>query len=443
MSKKRSAHRFFSFSQKPKISTPTNFVKISGMASIAEVPPTDSGRIQTSPRDDPLRNGKSEGLEESDRDLEHSQTNHTAINGTGTGSAPHTPRKPTDLHPLKSHPITPSSDEDAASDFTRRGIHIPSRTRYPTSGPHSRTMKANQQSSSTGKASLPRRRLLRTSSNPSHSLRSRSRPTTSRSYSRGADSSASSIHSADSETGSTASPTLAPLHFQQRRASSNLDRLSPLLEDDPDSFDLVPPDDAPPHGEFPLEAMAEALFASQHLDAILHHDPPSLHSFAAFLRRAKPDVVPVLRYYLDASKALRAVNYANAVADALARVQDFEFGHHPPRPTVNAVLEEKARNAFDVLARDALPAFVTHVFARVVGEWVQKRVAGTLGPAAALGDGREGEGLAEVFCLCDPRRGDCPVLFASEGEFLLCCALVFFSCVLFMGWVRVRVRQRC
>lgn len=45
---------------------------------------------------------------------------------------PSAPIASTNFQPLRSHPIASSSDEDPAPpppDFTRRGIHIPTRTR--------------------------------------------------------------------------------------------------------------------------------------------------------------------------------------------------------------------------------------------------------------------------------------------------------------------------
>jgi hypothetical protein len=51
---------------------------------------------------------------------------------TPVADHPQTPLKPTAFRPMNSHPITSSSDEDSAlppPDLTRRGIHIPTRTR--------------------------------------------------------------------------------------------------------------------------------------------------------------------------------------------------------------------------------------------------------------------------------------------------------------------------
>ncbi|KAJ8107168.1 hypothetical protein OPT61_g9052 [Boeremia exigua] len=219
-------------------------------------------------------------------------------------------------------------------------------------------------------------------------------------------SSADSIVSQDSFTPSMATSALAPL--QQKTVLEDGDRLSPLLEDDPRSWDLVEPEEED-RKVFSLESRSEQLFSKQHLTAIFK-DTPSLLRFTSFLSVARPKSVPVLIYYLDALKALRAINYANAVAEALEPIPNLEFTDSQARPTVNGVLEEKARQAFDVLVRDDLPAFITHIFTQVVSVSISKRVTGTLPPLLR----EASEGLAEVFCLTDPSRKDNPIIFASE-----------------------------
>jgi hypothetical protein len=222
-------------------------------------------------------------------------------------------------------------------------------------------------------------------------------------------SSADSVISQDSYTPSIATSYLPPL--QQKSGMEDGDRLSPLLEDDPKSWDLVEPEEED-RKVFSLEARSEQLFSKQHLTAIFK-DTPSLLRFTSFLSVARPKSLPVLIYYLDALKALRAINYANAVAEALDAIPGLEFTETQARPTVNGVLEEKAEQAFNILVRDDLPAFITHIFTQVVSVSISKRVTGTLPPLLR----EASEGLAEVFCLTDPSRKDNPIIFASEGRF--------------------------
>jgi hypothetical protein len=165
------------------------------------------------------------------------------------------------------------------------------------------------------------------------------------------------------------------------------------------------------HKHYSLETRSEQLFSKEHLQAIFA-DTPSLLRFTSFLSVARPNSVPTLIYYLDAQKALRAINYANAVAEALEPISGLEFTETPARPTMNAILEEKASQAFDILVRDDLPAFITHVFIQTASVSIAKRVTGNLPPMLR----EASEGLAEVFCLTDPSRTDNPIIFASEGE---------------------------
>ena len=223
-------------------------------------------------------------------------------------------------------------------------------------------------------------------------------------------SSADSVISQDSSYAPSIATTFLP-PLQQKSGMEDNDRLSPLLEDDPKSWDLVEPEEVD-RKVYSLEARSEQLFSRQHLAAIFK-DTPSLLRFTSFLSVARPKSLPILIYYLDALKALRAINYANAVAEALDPIPSLEFTETQARPTVNGVLEEKAEKAFSILVRDDLPAFITHIFTQVVSVSISKRVTGTLPPILR----EASEGLAEVFCLTDPSRKDNPIIFASEGRF--------------------------
>jgi len=222
-------------------------------------------------------------------------------------------------------------------------------------------------------------------------------------------SSADSVLSLETTASSTTSKSLSP--SQSKGPTESVKRLSPLLEDDPQSFDLVGPEDAEPPTVYSLEHRSEQLFSKEHLEAIFR-DSKSLLRFTSFLSSYRHQSVPVLIYYLDALKAQRAINYANAIAEALEPLEGYDFTLTPARTTVNAILEDKAKQAFDVLVRDDLPAFITHVFVQAVSVSIHKRISGALPPL--LRDASEG--LAEVFCLTDPSRVDNPIIFASEGN---------------------------
>lgn len=185
--------------------------------------------------------------------------------------------------------------------------------------------------------------------------------------------------------------------------------MEPLTGDPAGSFDLV----APPEGDqqaFSLETRSEQLFSRAHLE-IIFSQPASLLRFTAFLSTHRPQSVPILIYYLDALKALKAIKYANAIAEALSPIPKYEFTANLAPSTTNRELEDKAASAFNVLTQEDLPAFITNLYIQIVSMSISQRITGNLAPHLR----EASEGLAEVFCLTDPSRPDNPIVFASEG----------------------------
>jgi hypothetical protein len=101
------------------------------MGGISEIPMngTASLIIKSAASDQVVRNGGDAAGEERNDSSRPPHTDQAAAHET----SPETPSKlNTNLHPLKGNPVTPSSDDDndpPQPDFTRRGIHIPTRTR--------------------------------------------------------------------------------------------------------------------------------------------------------------------------------------------------------------------------------------------------------------------------------------------------------------------------
>ncbi|PBP24315.1 white collar [Diplocarpon rosae] len=223
------------------------------------------------------------------------------------------------------------------------------------------------------------------------------------------DGSATRSHSLSDRSSDHTSATSLPA-LQQKGADEN-DPLRPLDEDDldPGSFDLVA---TVPEGlkQYSLETRSEQLFSTEHLQ-IIFSDPTLLLRFTSFLSSHRPESVPVLIYYLDAIKALKAIRYSNAIAEALEPIPGFDFTATTAVKTLNAGLEEKAEQAFAALVREDLPAYITHIYTQTVSLSIQKRVTGTLPPSLI----DHSEGLAEVFCLTDASRPDNPIVFASEA----------------------------
>ena len=214
------------------------------------------------------------------------------------------------------------------------------------------------------------------------------------------------------QTNATSLPSLAPL---QHKGLDDHDMLEPLNEEDiePGSFDLVAPVDDAEYKQYSLETRSEQLFSTEHLK-IIFSDPSLLLQFTSFLSAQRPKSVPVLIYYLDTIKALKAISYSNAIAETLEPIAGFDFTSQAPESTTNKYLDEKAKQAFDVMVREDLPAFVTSNYIQTVSLSIQRRITGTL-PSHLR---EASEGLAEVFCLTDPSRPDNPIVFASEGRFM-------------------------
>ena len=229
----------------------------------------------------------------------------------------------------------------------------------------------------------------------------------------GSDSATPMSRASSRETYDTHATSMMLTPLQTKGPAESFTELEPLEEDDPQSYDLVPP---PAEGRtsFSLEARSEQLFSRDHLQTIFS-EPALLLRFTAFLSTHRPQSVPILIYYLDAVKALKAIAYANAVAEALEPISGHEFTAHPARSTVNTILEDKASKAFDVLVCEDLPAYITYQYIQIVSLSITRRVTGTLAPHLR----EASEGLAEVFCLTDPSRPDNPIIFTSEGRFFL------------------------
>ena len=216
----------------------------------------------------------------------------------------------------------------------------------------------------------------------------------------------SSDETYETQATSTQMPAL-----QAESALEPFDQMEPLVGDLPGSFDLVEPaDDYTYHHGYSLEARSEKLFSREHLKTIFA-DPSLLLRFTAFLSTHRPRSVPVLIYYLDALKALKAIRYANAIAEALSPIPGHDFTVNLAPASANAALEHKANQAFDAMVREDLPAYVTQMYIQIVSLSISQRITGVLAPHLR----EASEGLAEVFCLTDPSRPDNPIVFASEG----------------------------
>ena len=157
------------------------------------------------------------------------------------------------------------------------------------------------------------------------------------------------------------------------------------------------------------------MFSSEHMLSILSN-PRYLARFRKFVAQERPESLATLTSYLNASKSLKAIQYANALVRAHVDVPTpgIETAEQPVGPTANTALEQRVKAALDALTAEELPAFITYTYINIAGGLVEERVCGTL-PEKFQGTA---EALAEVFCLTDPSRPDNPIIFASEGMLL-------------------------
>ncbi|KAI9776933.1 MAG: hypothetical protein M1839_009175 [Geoglossum umbratile] len=206
----------------------------------------------------------------------------------------------------------------------------------------------------------------------------------------------------------SATPPLTPLQIQGPLDEGDL--LEPVVADESGSFDLLAPPKGGGLGAFSLENRVDLLFSTKHLEAIFS-EPGGFSKFVEFLDSYRPRSVPVLSYFLNAKKALKAISYSNAIAsETLRSIEGCQFSFTYARPTANSDLEEKVACAFEKMVKEDLPAYITHVYIQNASITITRRITGTLAPYLR----KASEGLAEVFCLTDPSRPDNPIVFASE-----------------------------
>jgi hypothetical protein len=166
--------------------------------------------------------------------------------------------------------------------------------------------------------------------------------------------------------------------------------------EDPDKFETI-------------ERVSELLYSEIHLQ-IIFSEPSLLLKFTSFLSQYRPQSIPTLIYYLDATKALMAIRYADTIARSLEAQPDADLAAISA-PTTNPELESRAKQAFTLLAERELPAYVAHMYIQAVKASMMKPVTPSV-PHAEVS-----EGFAEIFCLTDPSRPDNPIVLASEGAF--------------------------
>lgn len=175
-------------------------------------------------------------------------------------------------------------------------------------------------------------------------------------------------------------PVDSTLPALQTATVEHSDGLEPLCEEEiePGSFDLVLPEteETPLYS---LEERSEFLFSPDHL-RIIFGDFTLYQRFATFMGTHRPKSIPLLVYYLDTVKALAAFKYANAISQAVEPLDAYEFTRDATAvpEIVNDCLERKANAAFELLAQEDLPAFITNEWMQFVEVSIRRRIVGSM-----------------------------------------------------------------
>lgn len=175
------------------------------------------------------------------------------------------------------------------------------------------------------------------------------------------------------------------------------------------SYDLAPP--PPKEALTTIDGLSERLFGEEHLHLILR-DPTHFMRFTTFINKHRLKTAPLLNRYLETQKALKAIEYANAVADTIYALPEDPSNFVPCAAAIpHRRFEERGKRAFETLVSDGLSAYVTRVLVDAVSDTMVKEITGNTLPIMRDLVG----GLAEVFCLTDPSVKDNPIVYASEG----------------------------
>lgn len=159
-----------------------------------------------------------------------------------------------------------------------------------------------------------------------------------------------------------------------------------------------------------LLRLSDFLFSTQHLRLVLE-DHNLFHAFESFLSLKKPESASLLSSYLSLTKALRSVEYADAVMAGVHIVGD--NGDIPKDKCVAMpwVIQDRIDRILDTLGNSGdFRAFIADVYAKMVSAALADRVTGK--ESSTTSD--IADGLAEVFVLSDPARPDNPLVFTSD-----------------------------
>lgn len=185
-----------------------------------------------------------------------------------------------------------------------------------------------------------------------------------------------------------------------------------VIEEDSQSYDLRPPP-VPRRYSLGIESTADLLYGESHLVSILK-DKKLRGEFVKFLAQRMPSQMVHMVRLSENEKAIAAVTYANAIAQAQRPMTGTQ------QPAVAAVFSEQFRKdgqrTFGMLLAEALPAYIAYALTNEVMRYMEKQIPRM---RTSHMDKQPVKGISEVFCLTDPNMKDHPIIYASKEFFRL------------------------
>ena len=161
--------------------------------------------------------------------------------------------------------------------------------------------------------------------------------------------------------------------------------------------------------EISPENLCDLLFSRQHLRLVLE-DPNISRGFITFVRTYRPGSVTTLTRYINLTKALKSLLYAEAIMHGLEAAKFQPIENDACSFAMPWVIQDKIERILDLLMVDDFRAFIAHLYVKIVDSALADRVMAMRDPTMPS----KCRGLAEVFILSDPARQDNPICFTSD-----------------------------
>jgi hypothetical protein len=258
--------------------------------------------------------------------------------------------------------------------------HPPTRAYQPYNTSPSQDTAPHQQSTQSGAQPVPTRSKMTSAASGPNTKPKRAGISTDKQTTQPSPSQRQQTQAAGMElaNGSAAQPKKAKQNHQHGKGTPIDPAFPGQGTDDADDFDLRP--QPRKKKSTSLDVLSESLFSGGHLNTILH-DPQLFARFTTFLNRYRPQVSPILIRYLEIQKAIKAVEYANAVAKSVTPLpSDGGLNKDVSAAHIDSSFGEMREKAFEQLLTDTLPAYITYSLIKVVTEIMVNEITGRSTP---------------------------------------------------------------